>query len=104
MPINLIGFARTSAVVIEFIIIALVVICAALALLKAFFFSKIEEEGDKKDITRLANIIAGVLVIFIIGNLVLSMLSLSTSNRMQRQDVDRSGIYQQMESNQSGKK
>jgi hypothetical protein len=104
MPINLIGFARTSAGLIEFTLIALVVICAALVLLKAFVFSKIEEEVDKKEITRFVNIIAGVLATFIIGNFVLGMLSLSTSNRIPRQDVDRSGIYQQMESNQSGKK
>lgn len=103
MPINMIGFTRTISGLVEFTIIALVIIGAIWGLLRTFIFpSNYDDDNDEP--RRVLNIIAIILVAVFAINFIISAVSLSVSNRTQRQDVDRSEIFQQMESNKSGNK
>lgn len=102
MPINMIGFARTIAGLVEFTIIVLVVIGAVWGLLRTFVFPPDDDDNDEP--RRILNIAAIILVIAFAINFIISAVSLSISNRTPRQDLDRSEIYQQMESNKSGNK
>jgi uncharacterized membrane protein YwzB len=98
---NMIGFARTATGLIEFTILALVFICAAWALIRVHLVPTIDDDTEGQA-SNILNIVAGVLAALVVVNFVFGLMSLST-NRIQRQDVDRSGIYQQMESNKSNK-
>jgi hypothetical protein len=101
MPINMIGFARTITGLIEFTLVALIIIGALWGLLSAFVFPR---EDDNDDSRRVLNVVAIILAALFILNFVISAVLISISNRTPRQDLDRSEIYQQMESNKSGNK
>jgi uncharacterized membrane protein len=102
MPINIIGFARTITGLTEFTIIAFVIVLIVWAAVSVFIF--LQDNVDDDELRRIVNIIAGILAALIAINFIISAVLMSTANRTPRQDVDRSEIYQQMESNKSGSK
>jgi succinate-acetate transporter protein len=97
----MIGFARTIAGLTEFTLIALVTIGAFWGLFRTFIFPREEDDDDSRHVL---NIVAIILAALFILNFVISAVLLSTANRTPRQDLDRSEIYQQMESNKTGNK
>jgi mannitol-specific phosphotransferase system IIBC component len=98
----MIGFARTMTGLTEFTVIALVIVLIMWAAVSVSIL--LQDNADNDELRHIVNIIAGILTALIVINFIISAVLMSTANRTPRQDVDRSEIYQQMESNKSGSK
>lgn len=85
------GFIRSLQAEITTAIICLVLIWIAYAVLK-----RVAEDEKVKQYAKLgAKILVAVVLFFLFGR----ALIMGSTNRMPRQDVDKSGVYEQMKEN-----
>lgn len=94
-----IGFARTLDAYIGYSLTILVVMIVVYCLIRFLLIPRLEmSEPEEEGTIKAMNIIAGSISALVILFFVIGAVSMSVSNRTPRQDVDRSGIYRQMES------
>jgi len=96
---NFVGFFRTMQPEIITLVVVIALIFIAALFMNALFDSQ-KNCGEDVETPRIFfNVFMSIIAIFVLVCFGLSAFSSFSKNRMPRQDVDRTGIYQQMDSN-----